>query len=44
MTKINIKELRVIGTVKDYFVRFDKKLSIIAGEISTGKSSYTRFN
>ena len=39
MTKINIKELRVIGTVKDYFVRFDKKLSIIAGEISTGKSS-----
>ena len=39
MTKINIKELRVIGTAKDYFVRFDKKLSIIAGEISTGKSS-----
>ena len=39
MTKINIKELRVIGIAKEYFVRFDKKLSIIAGEISTGKSS-----
>jgi DNA repair exonuclease SbcCD ATPase subunit len=39
MNKINIRELRVIGLKKDYSVVFNKKLNIIAGEISTGKSS-----
>jgi DNA repair ATPase RecN len=43
MSKINIRELRVIGTTKDYSVRFDMKLNIIAGEISTGKSSILDF-
>ncbi|MCU0849720.1 MAG: hypothetical protein MUC80_00395 [Candidatus Thermoplasmatota archaeon] len=39
MGMIVINELRVKGTKKDYFVRFRRDLSIIAGEISTGKSS-----